>query len=42
MATVIGVIRFPGTNCEFDVVEAVEAIGGEATLLWHEDRSLDG
>jgi phosphoribosylformylglycinamidine (FGAM) synthase-like amidotransferase family enzyme len=34
----IGVVVFPGTNCEFDVVEAVRSVGGEATTLWHGDR----
>ncbi len=39
MATV-GVIRFPGTNCEFDTVEAIRALGGDAEILWHGDSSL--
>jgi phosphoribosylformylglycinamidine synthase I len=33
----IGVVVFPGTNCEHDVVQAVEAAGGEGVLLWHGD-----
>jgi phosphoribosylformylglycinamidine synthase len=36
----IGVVVFPGTNCEHDVVQAVEAAGGEGTLLWHGDARL--
>jgi phosphoribosylformylglycinamidine synthase I len=40
MAPVIGVIRFPGTNCEFDVAEAIDQLGGRAELLWHGDPSL--
>lgn len=35
MAPRIGVVVFPGTNCEHDVVQAVEAAGGEGVLLWH-------
>ena len=35
-----GVVVFPGTNCEFDVIEAVSALGGEGTTLWHGDRTL--
>lgn len=31
---------FPGSNCEFDVVEAVETVGGSGELLWHKDTSL--
>ena len=40
MATVVGVVVFPGSNCELDVVEAVEVLGGEGRLLWHADASL--
>jgi phosphoribosylformylglycinamidine synthase len=38
----IGVVVFPGTNCEHDVVQAVEAAGGSGTLLWHGDAQLGG
>jgi phosphoribosylformylglycinamidine synthase subunit PurQ / glutaminase len=41
MATVVGVVVFPGSNCEMDVVEAVAHVGGEGRLVWHGDRSLD-
>ena len=37
MAPRIGVVVFPGTNCEHDVVQAVEAAGGDGVLLWHGD-----
>ncbi len=40
MAPTIGVVRFPGTNCEFDTVEAVNALGGQGEILWHGDDSL--
>ena len=40
MAANVGVIRFPGTNCEFDTVEAINALGGEGNILWHGDQSL--
>ncbi len=36
----VGVIRFPGTNCEFDTIDAVRALGGEAEILWHSDSSI--
>jgi phosphoribosylformylglycinamidine synthase len=42
MATVVGVVVFPGSNCEFDVVEAIRGLGGEGRLLWHGDDSLGG
>lgn len=35
MTTRVGVVVFPGSNCEHDVVEAVSLLGGEAELLWH-------
>lgn len=40
MAAHVAVIRFPGTNCEFDVVEAVEALGGTADIIFHDEASL--
>ncbi|HET6773750.1 MAG TPA: phosphoribosylformylglycinamidine synthase subunit PurQ [Acidimicrobiales bacterium] len=42
MAAVVGVVVFPGSNCELDVVEAVRSLGGEGRLLWHADTSLAG
>jgi phosphoribosylformylglycinamidine synthase I len=36
----VGVVLFPGTNCERDAVEAVAALGGDAELLWHGDDDL--
>jgi phosphoribosylformylglycinamidine synthase subunit PurQ / glutaminase len=40
MSARVGVVVFPGSNCEHDVVEAVGACGGEGRLLWHGDPSL--
>ena len=40
MAPRIGVVVFPGTNCEHDVVAAAERAGGTGVLLWHGDSSL--
>ncbi len=34
----VGVVLFPGSNCEMDVVEAVESAGGQARVLWHSDQ----
>src|SRR5262249_8539410 len=42
MTARVGIVRFPGSNCELDVMEAVRSLGGEAQLLWHTDRALDG
>jgi len=42
MATAVGVVVFPGTNCEMDAVAAVEGLGGDGRLLWHGDQDLTG
>ncbi len=42
MATRVGVVLFPGSNCEHDVVEAVRHLGGDAEILWHADEGLHG
>src|SRR4051812_32790791 len=42
MAARVGVVLFPGSNCEFDVIEAVGLVGGEAEILWHGDPSVAG
>ena len=42
MSTRVGVVLFPGTNCEHDVVWAINVIGGSAELLWHADADLRG
>jgi phosphoribosylformylglycinamidine synthase len=36
----VGIVLFPGTNCELDVQWAVEHLGGEAVLLWHGDATV--
>ena len=41
MAPRIGVVVFPGTNCEHDVVQAVEAAGGSGVLVWHGAARLE-
>ena len=42
MGTRVGVVVFPGTNCEMDVVHAVEVLGGTGDLMWHGDTSVAG
>lgn len=37
-----GVLQFPGSCDERDALRACEAAGGEARLVWHEERDLDG
>jgi phosphoribosylformylglycinamidine synthase len=40
MSSRVGVVVFPGTNCEHDVALAVERAGGIAELVWHTATSL--
>jgi phosphoribosylformylglycinamidine synthase I len=42
MTTAVGVVVFPGSNCEHDVVEALDRLGAAARLLWHGDEDLGG
>jgi len=37
-----GVLQFPGSCDERDALHACELTGGEARLIWHEERSLEG
>ena len=38
----VGVVRFPGSNCDADAYHAVELAGAEAVYLWHEEADLHG
>lgn len=40
--TRIGVVVFPGSNCDRDTLAGLELAGAEAFPLWHEQGSLDG
>ena len=40
--TRIGVVVFPGSNCDRDTMHGVELAGGEPVELWHEHASLEG
>jgi len=42
MSARVGIVLFPGTNCEHDVAWAVDHLGGSAELLWHGERGLHG
>jgi phosphoribosylformylglycinamidine synthase I len=42
MAPRIGVVLFPGSNCELDALEALTALGADAEVLWHGDASVSG
>lgn len=34
----IGILRFPGTNCDYDIVEMVKAKSMTPVWLWHQDQ----
>jgi phosphoribosylformylglycinamidine synthase len=39
----IGVVTFPGSNCDYDCFKAVqELLGAETVFLWHRDHDLQG
>ncbi|HLF98977.1 MAG TPA: phosphoribosylformylglycinamidine synthase subunit PurQ [Acidimicrobiia bacterium] len=40
MTARVGVVVFPGSNCEHDVVAAVRALGGDAELIFHTETTL--
>ncbi|MBA2626322.1 MAG: phosphoribosylformylglycinamidine synthase subunit PurQ [Acidimicrobiia bacterium] len=40
--TTVGVVLFPGSNCEQDVLEAVRRLGAEGKLLWHGEATTAG
>jgi phosphoribosylformylglycinamidine synthase len=42
MTTRVGVVVFPGSNCDRDTLRALELAGAEAVELWHEQASLEG
>jgi phosphoribosylformylglycinamidine synthase subunit PurQ / glutaminase len=42
MSARVGVVMFPGTNCEHDAVLAVGRLGASADLVWHGDTSVAG
>lgn len=35
----IGVLRFGGSNCDFDVVKALDSLGIENELIWYKDMN---
>ena len=43
MALNFGIVAFPGSNCDQDMVHIADRVlGQEARLLWHKDRDLKG
>lgn len=42
MAPRVGVVLFPGSNCEADALEAMTSLGADAVVLWHGDNTVSG
>ena len=40
--TRVGVVVFPGSNCDRDTLRGLELAGAEAVALWHEQGTLEG
>jgi phosphoribosylformylglycinamidine synthase subunit PurQ / glutaminase len=38
----VAVVRFPGSNCDFDTLRAAESVGADAYFVWHRDTDLQG
>ena len=38
----VAVVRFPGSNCDFDALRAAERVGADAYFVWHRDTDLQG
>ncbi|MCV3356689.1 MULTISPECIES: phosphoribosylformylglycinamidine synthase subunit PurQ [unclassified Campylobacter] len=36
----VAIIRFPGTNCEFDTAYAFEKLGVKTEIIWHERQDF--
>ncbi len=36
----VGVLQFPGTNCEYDTQYAFEKLGAEVEIIWHKDTAI--
>lgn len=36
----VAIVRFPGTNCEFDTEYAFKRIGADTTIVWHKESEL--
>ena len=38
----VAVVVFPGSNCEYDALAGVQALGAQAELVWHSRTDLTG
>lgn len=40
MSPRVGIVVFPGSNCEQDVMRATRSLGADPVMVWHADREL--
>ncbi|MHB1251740.1 MAG: phosphoribosylformylglycinamidine synthase subunit PurQ [Acidimicrobiales bacterium] len=40
--TKIGVVIFPGSNCEYDALTAMTTLGADADFIWHSNETITG
>ena len=38
----VAVVRFPGSNCDFDTLRAAQRVGTDAFFVWHRETTLHG
>jgi len=38
----VGVVTFPGSNCDYDLYKAAQQIGAKVEFIWHRQKNLDG
>ncbi len=36
----VGIVQFPGTNCEYDTQYAFEKLGAQTSILWHQETAI--
>ncbi|MBU1642699.1 phosphoribosylformylglycinamidine synthase subunit PurQ, partial [bacterium] len=36
----VGIVQFPGTNCEYDTQYAFEKLGAKTQILWHREAVI--
>ena len=36
----VGVLQFPGTNCEYDTQYAFKKLGADVEIIWHKDTTI--
>ena len=41
MSKTVGIVVFPGTNCEYDVAESIETLGGNYKFIFHLETNLN-